>query len=189
MNLKNVDKKPLIFILTGPSGSGKTTIRKELQKRFKDFFISVSATTRERRKGERNGLDYIFLTQSQFRQWQKEKKFLETVRRYGNYYGTPKVPILRALKEGKNCLLNLEPVGVEKIKKLFPDKTVTILIKPPSLREIARRLTNRLPEEREKRLSEDKRIFASLLCDYSVLNKELKKAVAKITEIIKGELR
>lgn len=180
-------KKPLIFILTGPSGSGKTTIRKELQRRFKDLFYSVSATTRKRRKGERNGLDYIFLTESQFRQWRGKKKFLETVKRYGNYYGTPREPLLSALKERKSCLLSLEPTGVKRLEKLFPGKTVTIFIKPPSVKEITRRLTNRLPEERERRFSEDRKIFASLSCDYSVLNKDLKKAIDKITEIIKKE--
>jgi guanylate kinase len=187
--LKSQMKRPLIFILTGPSGSGKTTIRKELKRRFRNFFFSVSATSRRARKGERDGVDYFFLTKEEFRSWEKAKKFLETVRRYGNYYGTPKEPLLAALKEGRNCLLALEPSGVKRIKSLFPDNSITILIQPPSEREIIRRLLTRSPEERERRLREDRKLFSAFPCDYLVLNDNLKEAVEKISKIIKKELK
>ncbi|MEO0098451.1 MAG: guanylate kinase [candidate division WOR-3 bacterium] len=185
----NLMGKSLIFILTGPSGSGKTTIRKELKKRFRNFFYSVSATTRAQRKGERNGVDYFFLSKEEFQQWQKERKFLETVKRYGNYYGTPKAPLLRALRKGKVCLMDLEPMGVKRVKKLFPERTVTILLQPPSEKELASRLKNRLPEEITLRQKEDQEVFSSVPYDYRVLNEDLKSAVDKIAEIIRKELK
>ncbi len=182
-------KKPLLFILVAPSGSGKTTIRRELQKRLKGFFYSVSATTRRKREGEKDGSDYIFLTPQAFRSWQREGKFLETVRRYGNCYGTPKEPLLTALAQGRNCLLDLEPSGVKRIKELFPKETVTIFLQPPSVAELRRRLRRRPPEEKKRRLFEDKKIFSGINWDYSVLNKDLKEAIDEIIGIIKKELK
>ncbi len=114
---------------------------------------------------------------------------METVKRYGNYYGTPKAPLLRALRKGKVCLMDLEPMGVKRVKKLFPERTVTILLQPPSEKELASRLKNRLPEEITLRQKEDQEVFSSVPYDYRVLNEDLKSAVDKIAEIIRKELK
>ncbi len=182
-------KLPKIFILTAQSGCGKTTIRKELKRRLPNLFYSVSATTRPKRKNERNRYDYIFLGVDEFLRRKSKNFFLETVKRYGNYYGTPKEPLLAALRKGRNCLMDLEPVGARKIKRLFPKQAVVIFLKSPSQRELASRLSRRPMSERAKRMAEDKRLFSSFAYDYSVLNKELKKAVNEIVGIIKEEIK
>ncbi len=181
--------QPLIFILISPSGGGKTTIKKQLKKYLRNFFFSVSATTRPKRKGERNRSDYLFLTTEEFQRQKARNEFLETVHRYGNDYGTPKKPLLSALASGRHCLLCLEPIGAKRIKQLFPNQTRTIFIKPPSQKELARRLAHRSSREREKRMAEDKNLFGRISADYTVLNKNLPSAIRQIISIIRKELK
>lgn len=141
-------KKGRIVILSGPSGSGKTTLHKSLLEDvlFKNKLVkSISATTRKRRTGEKEGKDYLFLTEEIFARRIRRGYFLEWEKVFDNYYGTPKVQVINLLKKGKYVLLCIDVKGAARISEEFPD-AVKIFIKPPSMKELRKRLENRASE-------------------------------------------
>ena len=135
-------EKGQLFIICGPSGCGKGTVIKELLTREPDIFLSVSATTREPREGETDGVHYHFLKTEQFETMIGEDGFLEHACFCGNYYGTPRKPVDDHMANGHPVILEIEVDGAEQVRKLRPD-AVTIYILPPSLSELRARLTGR----------------------------------------------
>lgn len=134
--------KGILFVLSGPSGTGKGTVCKELLKRERDLFISVSATTRECRVGEVPGETYHYVSESEFENMIDNGEVLEYAKYNGNYYGTPKAAVMNLLSEGKDVLLEIEPRGALKVKELMPEAVLIFLI-PPSMSELKRRLIER----------------------------------------------
>ncbi len=180
--------KHLIFVLSAPSGTGKTTIQKMLKNEIKDIDLVVTYTTRKPRYGERNGVDYNFVNEDEFKKMIKEDKFAEWSIVYGNYYGTPKEKIEQNLKQGKKTLLVIDTQGGLKIKKKYPDAFL-IGILPPSLKEQENRMRKRQDmdeEEIKKRLVVSKQERKTLLKYYDVriVNKDLDKTVKRIKKII-----
>ncbi len=144
-------KKGKVVILSGPSGSGKTTLHKALLESslFKGRLVkSISATTRSKRTGEKEGKDYLFLTEELFARRIRRGYFLEWEKVFDNFYGTPKVQVLNLLKKGKNVLLCIDVKGAARVSEQFPD-AVKIFIKPPSMQELRRRLEVRASETHE----------------------------------------
>lgn len=136
-----------IIIFTAPSGSGKTTIVRHLLKKYDILGFSVSATNRKKRPKEIDGKDYYFLSEEKFRRKVKEGAFVEWEEVYeGRYYGTLKSEIERIWSKEKHVVFDIEVKGATNIKRLFPDNSLAIFVRPPSLSELRRRLLGRKTE-------------------------------------------
>ena len=130
-----------IILITAPSGSGKTSIVNHLMKKFPQLSFSVSATTRQPRRGEQNGVDYYFISEAEFRKKIHDKEFLEWEMVYeGKYYGTLKSDIERIWKENKIPVLDIDVQGAIHVQQQYPVNTIAIFIQPPSTEELKRRL-------------------------------------------------
>lgn len=133
----------ILFVMSGPSGTGKGTIcEKLLLNEDNDLFLSVSSTTREKRKGETDGITYNYTSVEDFRQMIENDEMLEYAMYSGNYYGTPKKTVESMLMSGKNVLLEIEPQGALKVKTAFPEAVLMFII-PPSMQELKKRLSER----------------------------------------------
>lgn len=183
-------RKGKTFIFSGPSGVGKSTVLKGLMEKRQNLYFSVSATTRDPRPGEENGVHYHFLNEDIFRYWIAQDEFLEYAEYVGNFYGTPKRYVDTAMEEGKDVILDIEVQGAIQVAKKRPE-TVRIFIAPPSWSELERRLTQRgtdNPEKIRQRLQRAKEELESAhIYDYIVINDSLEKAVAELDAIMTAE--
>jgi len=177
-----------LYVISAPSGCGKTTICKKVLKKVKNLIPSVSATTRSCRPGEQNKKDYLYISKWAFKNKIRKKSFLEWERNFDHYYGTPKHFALKAIKSGKDVLLSIDVKGAMHVRKNYPE-SILIFIKPPSIKELMRRLKSRktdTKEEIKKRLKVAKKELAyAKKYNYTVLNRDLKKAVRDVVSIIK----
>ncbi len=179
-----------LFVISGPSGSGKGTILSEVIKRSDNIYYSVSATTRGKREGEVDGVNYHFVTKDDFEDMITKDEVLEYAQYCGNYYGTPLKPVEDMLKDGKDVILEIEVVGALNVMKKCP-YAVSVFILPPSISELDRRLMKRGTESRaviEARLDEAKReIKTAEKYDYIVVNGELEEAIQNIQCVINSQ--
>ena len=144
-----MSKNGLLIVISGPSGVGKGTVIKEVMKDHSlNLSYSVSMTTREKREGEQEGVNYYYVSREQFEKTRDEGGLLEWTEFVGNYYGTPLSEIERLRKEGKNALLEIEVEGCMQVKNKVPD-ALTIFIVPPSLKELENRIRGRRSEAEE----------------------------------------
>ena len=180
--------KGSLFIISGPSGTGKGTVCKELVK-YDNIYLSVSATTRDMRVGEEEGVTYFYITKEEFSDMIKRDMMLEYAEYSGNYYGTPKLKVEEMLSEGKNVILEIEAQGALKVKEKMPE-AVMIFIVPPSIKELKRRLSKRGredAEEIEKRINAAKWEFSQCpKYNYVIINDNLEDCVKDTLEIIKA---
>ena len=173
--------KGILVVISGFSGAGKGTIMKELIRSY-DYFLSVSATTREPRDGETEGIDYYFHTREEFERMIHNGELIEWAEYVGNFYGTPKKHVEEQLNQGKDVLLEIEMQGGMLVKEQFPD-ALLIFISPPSAEILRERLTGRgteSPEEIEKRLQR-----AVEEVNYIIVNDKLEDAVARVNDLIR----
>ncbi|MFO7545387.1 MAG: guanylate kinase [Trueperaceae bacterium] len=180
----------ILFVMTGASGVGKDTIRRAAMPRMTNLEYSISATTRPRRQGEEDGVQYWFLQRPTFERMIRDDELLEHADYVGDYYGTPAQPVRQALARGTDVLLELELVGARQVKKRMPD-AVMMFIAPPSLRELERRLRGRGTDSEEKiqkRLTRAREeIRAVREFDYVIVNDHLERAVALFECVIRAE--
>lgn len=178
------------FIVSGPSGVGKSTVLKALLEKRPNLYFSVSATTREPRPGEVDGVHYHFLSVDTFRQKIAAEEFLEYAEYVGNFYGTPKKYVDEAMNHGRDVILDIEIQGALQVCGKRPE-TVRIFIAPPSWAELERRLTERgtdSPEKVQKRLLRAKVEFQTAhTYDYFVINDTLREAVTELDAIMTAE--
>lgn len=167
------DSHSLLIVLSGPSGVGKDSVLARMRDLQRPFHYVVTATTRPKRTGERDGVDYRFLPQHEFERMLHEKWFLEWATVYGNYYGVPKDQIAAALSRGQNVIVKVDVQGAATIKRLLPG-AVLVFIMPPSADELERRLrtrTSESPDALDLRLKTAKEEMESLqLFDYVIVN-------------------
>ncbi|MBQ6885843.1 MAG: guanylate kinase [Clostridia bacterium] len=179
--------KGRVYIISGPSGTGKDTLMKKLFEKLPELAFSISSITRPIRSDEVPGEKYNFISHEQFEKMLAEDEFLEHNLYVGNYYGTPKTPVLKCIEKGQDILIEVDVNGAAQIREKMPD-VVTIFILPPSLEELKRRLTSRgtdSPEVIEKRLNEALReIEGSVDYDFVVVNDKLEKAVDDFINIL-----
>lgn len=183
-------QKGKTFIISGPSGVGKSTVLKALLEKRPDLYFSVSATTRDPRPGEVDGVHYRFMDVDAFRRRIAEDAFLEYAEYVGNFYGTPKKYVDEAMNAGRDVILDIEIQGALQVCSKRPG-TVRIFIAPPSWAELERRLTERgtdSPEKVEKRLLRAKVEFQTAhTYDYFVINDTVETAVAELDAILTAE--
>lgn len=179
-----------IFILSAPSGAGKTTLISRLLKIFPEMLLSVSYTTRPRRPGEVHGRDYFFVGKEKFAVMRARGGFAEWARVHGALYGTPRSPLDRSVRRGRDILLDIDVQGARKIKKLYP-RAVSIFLLPPSWQELEKRLAGRGTDRREnirRRLENARReIRAIVRYDYFLVNREIGEALASLKSIVVAE--
>ena len=178
------------FIISGPSGVGKSTVLKELFNDRDDLYFSVSATTRSPRPGEVDGVHYHFTNVDEFRKMISEDAFLEYAEYVGNFYGTPKKYVDRAMDDGRDVILDIEIQGANQICTKRPE-TERIFIAPPSWVELERRLTARGTDSQEVIQSRLLRAKVELQTassyDYLVINDTVEQAVAEMAAILCAE--
>ena len=182
----------IMVILSSPSGAGKTTLSKLLSKK-KNFYISVSHTTRKPRIKEVNAKDYYFIKQDQFKSLIKKDEFLEHAKVFNNYYGTSKSSVINNLEKGKNVIFDIDWQGTELIKKKkLKYKLITFFILPPSKKALFDRLSNRdmkdklIVEERMKQFNKDVLHWKNY--DYVVINDNLKNCYKEVNSLIESEV-
>ena len=182
--------KNFCIVLSSPSGAGKTSISKMLLTKDKSLSLSISCTTRPRRKGEINKKDYIFLSEDQFNLSVRKSKFLESASVFGHKYGTLRDTVNNLFSKKKDVLFDIDWQGYQQLKQSNMD-VVGIFILPPSKKELINRLRTRgrdTKDEMKKRMSlvQDE-ISHFPEYDYAVINEDLNECVEKITNIIKAE--
>jgi guanylate kinase len=182
------DRRKLI-VFTAPSGSGKTTIVRHLLTKFTSLAFSVSATTRARRPHERLGLDYYFVSKETFNQWISEAAFVEWEEVYKDQlYGTPRFEIERLWALGKHVIFDIDVKGAVNIKAKYPENTLVVFVKVPTLEMLIERLRSRGTEseasleKRIVRIREELRYEDK--CDVVLINDDLNDALQKAEAII-----
>ncbi len=180
-----------LFVVSGPSGTGKTTLLREAFRVIPGLEFSVSATTREPRANEREGVDYHYMSHDAFRQMLDTGALLEHARVYGNFYGSPRAPVERAIAEGRSIVLDIDVQGAEQVRTAYPD-AVSIFILPPSLASLEARLRARgLDDERvvRRRITEaDEQLAQAGQYDYLIMNDDLVSAHTQFQAVIVAEL-
>jgi guanylate kinase len=184
--------KPFLLVLSSPSGGGKTSIAKNLLQARDDLGYSVSATTRPMRAGEREGVDYHFLSRDEFLRRREAGEFLESATYGGNLYGTLRSEIDRLFARGRHAVLDIEIEGARQIRKSFPN-SLHVFVLPPSAEVLVQRLTGRKTEPsdvvraRVARAAEELAAVAEY--DYAIVNDDLVLAVAQVAAILDAEAR
>ncbi|MEI6862888.1 MAG: guanylate kinase [Candidatus Omnitrophota bacterium] len=184
--------KAKLFIVSAPSGSGKTTLCRKLLGSGLGLVDSVSMTTRLPRPGEKDGDDYIFVSDAHFRSEIKKGGFLEYEENFGHLYGTPKSFIEKNINKGTSVLLNIDVKGAMKVRRAYPAISRLIFILPPSIAELKKRLHLRKSDSVEviaKRLAIAKKEMSyKKKYDYRIINDQIPQAYGKLKSIIKKEI-
>ena len=186
-----VDNKGLVLIISSPSGAGKTTICKKLINEVENLNLSVSVTTRQKRKDEIEGKHYFFKNEKEFNKLLKQNEFLEHANVFGFFYGTLKNEVLSKINNGKDVIVDIDWQGTRQIEKSLPNDIVKVFILPPSMKELENRLGKRASENKEnfaKRMSEAKKEISHYKeYDFIVVNDDLQIAVNQIKSILFSE--
>lgn len=178
-----------VFIVSGPSGSGKDTLLAELFKKCPEIGFSISSITRDMRVGEKQGEKYNFISREAFEKMIADDDLLEYNVFVGNYYGTPKAPVIQAVENGRDYIIEVDVNGAAQIRKKLPE-AMSIFIMPPSFEELKRRLSGRGTESAEvieaRMKSALGEIERATEYDYIVVNDDIATAVDDIISVISG---
>ena len=187
-----MNNKGILIVVSGFSGAGKGTIMKELMKKYDNYALSISATTRNPRPGEENGREYFFKTVEEFEKMIAKDELIEYAKYVDNYYGTPRKYVEEQLNAGKDVILEIEIQGALKVREKFPE-TLLLFVTPPSAKELKKRLVNRGTETMdviEFRMNRAKEEALGMdQYDYLIVNDDLQKCVEEMHQIIQGEHR
>ncbi|NDB94781.1 MAG: guanylate kinase [Verrucomicrobia bacterium] len=192
--LNNFTRSGILFVVSAPSGTGKTTLCTSVRQ-TPDLVYSVSCTTRPIRTGEKDGVDYFFLTPSEFTKKMKEGEMLETADVYGHLYGTPKGPVLEHLAAGRDVLLDIDVQGARQVRSSQDGKIkealADIFIMPPDLEELKRRLEGRGTEDAQQIAKRIKAADAEMAdwksYRYTILSSSMEEDLIKFRAIIRAE--
>lgn len=182
-------KDGILIVVSGFAGSGKGTLMKELVKRYDNYALSVSATTRNPRPGEADGVDYFFVTKDRFEEMIAGNELLEHAQYVSNYYGTPRVYVEQQMQAGKDVILEIETQGALIIKEKYPE-TLLLFVMPPSVQEIYNRLKKRNTETDEviaarmKQASVEAEVMEKY--DFLVINDDLEECIEAMHRMIQS---
>jgi guanylate kinase len=189
--LKKNNLRGVVLVISSPSGAGKTTICKKILEEVNGINLSVSVTTRKKRKDEVEGVDYFFKNDEEFLLMIKNDEFIENAKVFGNYYGTLKEEVLKKIKNGVDILVDIDWQGTRQIQKHMPEDIVKIFILPPSIKELEYRLRNRASENEEdffKRMLEARKEISHFdEYDFIIINENVNEAVASVKSILYSE--
>jgi len=186
-----IKRRGLMLVLSSPSGAGKTTISRRLLEQESNLRMSVSATTRPKRAGEREGLDYSFLDTAEFDRRVAEGAFLEHARVFGHRYGTPRGPVEATLAEGGDVLFDIDWQGTQQLRESARSDLVAVFVLPPSTAALAERLRARArdPEDvvrqRMAKASDEMSHYPEY--DYIVVNEDIEESVRRVAAILHAE--
>ena len=183
-----MNERGILIVVSGFSGAGKGTLMKRLLEKYEErYALSVSATTRQPREGECDGIEYFFKTKEEFEKMIAKEELIEYARYVENYYGTPRAYVEQMLEAGKDVILEIEIQGALKVKKAFPD-TLLLFVVPPSAEELKHRLVGRGTESMEVIESRLKRAVEESdgmeQYDYLIVNDDLEICVEEMHQII-----
>jgi guanylate kinase len=186
-----IQRRGLMLVLSSPSGAGKTTLSRQLLDNDKQIQLSVSCTTRQKRPGERDGVDYRFIDTATFRGMIERKQFLEYAEVFGNYYGTPKAPVDEALAAGRDVLFDIDWQGTQQLRDKGRADLVTVFILPPSTRDLEKRLLTRAQDPKEivaqrmAKAADEMSHWAEY--DYVVVNSDIGTSLTNLKAILTAE--
>lgn len=192
MSTKSFEKRRgIMLVLSSPSGAGKTTLTRRLLGDDPDVEMSVSATTREPRPGEQDGKDYFFVSHERFKEMADDDQLLEHATVFENRYGTPKGPVLEALRKGKDVIFDIDWQGASQLVSSAPQDLVRIFILPPSVKALEERLRKRAQDSEEivkKRMAEaESEISRWDAYDYVLVNDDLDQTYTDLKAIVRAE--
>ena len=180
-----------MLIMSSPSGAGKTTITRELLQRDGNIAMSISATTREPRPGEVDGVDYYFVSKTEFNRMVESGEMLEHAKVFGNFYGTPKMPVETALAKGTDVLFDVDWQGARDLRQGARGDQASIFILPPSIEELDRRLHTRAQDSdevvRERMAKATSEMSHWGEYDYIVVNVDVEESVTQVQAILMAE--
>jgi guanylate kinase len=188
---RGIARRGLMLVLSSPSGAGKTTLSRMLLKADKSVELSVSVTTRPRRAGEKHGRDYRFIQRTQFEKMRAAGELLESAEVFGNFYGTPRAPVERALAAGRDVLFDIDWQGTQQLREKVKDDVVTIFVLPPSSADLEKRLRTRAQDSdaviasRMEKAGGEMSHWAEY--DYVILNNDIMQAFAEVRAILVAE--
>ncbi len=186
-----IQRRGLMLVLSSPSGAGKTTLSRQLLDNDKQIQLSVSATTRARRSGEKDGVDYHFVDTATFSGMIERGEFLEHARVFDHFYGTPRAPVEAALMAGRDVLFDIDWQGTQQLKEKAGSDLVTVFILPPSTRDLERRLITRAQDSMEvvqKRMAkaaDEMSHWAEY--DYQIINRDIATSLMELKSILTAE--
>jgi guanylate kinase len=186
-----IQRRGLMLVLSSPSGAGKTTLSRQLLDNDKQIQLSVSCTTRQKRPGERDGVDYRFVDTATFRGMIERKEFLEYAEVFANYYGTPRAPVDEALADGRDVLFDIDWQGTQQLRDKGRADLVTVFILPPSTRDLEKRLLTRAQDPKEvvaqrmAKAADEMSHWAEY--DYVVVNSDIGTSLTNLKAILTAE--
>jgi guanylate kinase len=188
---KRIVRRGLMLVLSSPSGAGKTTLSQRLLDEERGISLSISVTTRPRRRGEVDGRHYHFIDSKRFDRMAKNGDLLEHAEVFGNRYGTPRKPVEIALRQGRDVLFDIDWQGTQQLREKLRQDLVSVFILPPSIPELERRLHTRAQDDdkvirtRMAKAAGEMSHWAEY--DYVVLNRDFKRAFEDLRAILAAE--
>ena len=188
-----IQRRGLMLVLSSPSGAGKTTLSRQLLDNDKQIQLSVSCTTRHKRPGERDGVDYHFIDTATFRGMIERQEFLEYAEVFGNYYGTPRAPVEQLLGGGRDVLFDIDWQGTQQLRDMDTSRAdlVTVFILPPSTRDLEKRLLTRAQDPKEvvaqrmAKAADEMSHWAEY--DYQIINRDIATSLMELKSILTAE--
>ena len=190
-NQNSIGRRGLMLVLSSPSGAGKTTLSRLLLSADRNVELSISVTTRSKRRGEINGRDYHFIDPARFDEMVKHGELLEWAEVFGHRYGTPRAPVLKALQAGRDVLFDIDWQGTQQLREKADRDLVSIFVLPPSISDLEERLRSRAQDSddviraRMARAADEMSHWAEY--DYVVINTDIEHAFAEVRSILSAE--
>ena len=188
---RTIARRGLMLVLSSPSGAGKTTLSRKLLADERGIELSISVTTRPRRRGEVDGRHYHFIDRKQFDRMARAGELLEHAEVFGNFYGTPRKPVERALKAGRDVLFDIDWQGTQQLREKMPRDLVSVFVLPPSIPELERRLHTRAQDDDQVILARMAKAGGEMThwaeYDYVVVNRQFERAFVQVRAILAAE--